>query len=180
MSNETVARRYASALADVVTKIGDADKVKSELKIWEQLIKGNAELQGAFGNPAIAQADKVKVLEALIDRAKPTGTTANFLRVLLRNKRLTALTVINQRYEIELDERGGLIAASVASARELTEGEKAELRSNLDKLTGKKVALSFEVDKDIIGGVVTRVGSTVYDSSVRTQLLNLKEELANG
>jgi F-type H+-transporting ATPase subunit delta len=177
MANEAVARRYSTALADVVAKNGDADAVKAELKEWEVLIAGNAELQEVFGNPSIPHAKKEGVLNALIKRSGSSKSVANFLRVLLQNGRLIDLRDINDRFATVLEERGGIVSGEVISARELAEAQKKELAQNLEKLTGKKVKLEFEIDEDIIGGVVTRVGSTVYDSSVRTQLQNLKEQL---
>ncbi len=180
MSVETVARRYATALADVVTKSGETETVKSELKTWEELMKASSELQSAFGNPAIAHLSKEKVLESLLEKTKPTKTTANFLRVLLRNSRLTELGAINEKFASVLEERSGVVSAEITSARQLSEAEKAELKASLAKLTGKQINLNFEIDEKIIGGVVTRVGSTVYDSSVKTQLENLKTQLING
>lgn len=177
MSVETVARRYATALADVVTKSGETEVVKTELKSWEDLITSNAELQNAFANPSIPHLSKENVLAKLIEKAKPSRTTANFLRVLLRNSRLTELAHINEKFASVLDERNGLIAANIISARPLSDAEKAEFQTNLAKMTGKQVNLNFAVDEQIIGGVVTRVGSTVYDSSVKTQLENLKASL---
>ena len=179
MSVETVARRYAGALADVVLKTGETDTVKNELKTWEQLIGANAELESAFRNPSIAQLNKENVLNGLLAKTKPTKTTANFLRVLLRNSRLTDLGEINKRFDSVLEERSGKIGAKITSARELSDAQKAELKSNLEKLTGKEVTLNFDINEEIIGGVVTRVGSTVYDGSVKTQLENLKAQLAN-
>lgn len=180
MSVETVARRYATALADVAMKNGDADSLRVEMKTWEQLIAGNAELSSVFANPSIAAAKKEAVLEGLINRAKPSLTTANFLRVLQQNGRVTELSAINQRFEEVLEERSGVVSGEVLSAHDLDDAAQAELTANLQKLTGKKVKLSYQIDKDLIGGVVARVGSTVYDTSVRTQLENLKEELLNG
>ena len=177
MSVETVARRYATALADVVMKSGETQIVKTELKTWEDLIKTNPSLQNAFANPSIAHASKVKVLEGLLEKTKPSKTTANFLRVLLRNSRLTELSEINKKFASVLDERSGIVSAEVTSARPLSEAEKAEFQANLAKMTGKKVNLNFNINESIIGGVVTRVGSTVYDGSVKTQLENLKQQL---
>ena len=180
MSVETIARRYATALADVVEKSGDAETIRGELRGWEKLIGENSDLQSAFSNPTIPHANKEKVLESLLERTKPSRTAANFLRILLKNGRLTELAQINERFAAELEERSGIVSAQIVSARELPEGERAELRSNLEKLTGKKVNINFNIDTDLIGGVVTRLGSTVYDGSVKTQLENLKEELING
>lgn len=180
MSVETIARRYGTALADVVLKTGETESVKGELRAWEEMMSGNADLMSAFRNPAIAHIDKEKVLESLIAKAKPSKTTANFLRVLLRNSRLTELAEINDKFASVLEERSGHVSAEVISARDLSADQKAELKANLEKLTGKQVQLNFNIDQSIIGGVVTRVGSTVYDGSVRTQLENLREQLVNG
>lgn len=180
MSNETVARRYATALADVVTKTGEIDTVKSELKTWEDLINKNDELHSAFANPSIAHLKKEGVLEGLLGKAKPSKTTSNFLRVLLKNSRLIDIAAINERFASVLEDRSGSVTGEVTSAHELNGDQKKELQTNLEKVTGKEVNLKFEIDKNIIGGVVARIGSTVYDGSVRTQLENLKEQLVNG
>ena len=177
MSVETVARRYALALADVVAKTSETDSVKTELKSWEDLINANSDLQTAFRNPAISQANKEKVLESLIGKAKPTKTTANFLRVLLRNSRLTEIGEINKKFSEVLEERSGVVSAKVTSARPLAENVKQEMKANLEKMTGKSVKLNFETDASLIGGVVTRLGSTVYDGSVRTQLEELRQQM---
>lgn len=180
MSVETVARRYAAALADVVIKTNETDAVKTELKTWQEMIGSNADLQSAFGSPAISQASKEKVLESLIAKTQPTKTTANFLRVLLRNSRLTEIGEINEKLASVLEERSGVISAQVTSARPLSEGEKTEMQTNLTKLSGKNINLKFEIDETLIGGVVTRIGSTVYDGSVKTQLEELKAQLVKG
>ncbi len=180
MSAETVARRYAAALADVVIKTGETNSVKSELKTWGDMITSNEQLFEAFSNPAIGQDNKEKVLESLIEKAKPTKTTANFLRVLLQNSRLTEINEINERFASVLEERSGVVAAQITSARELSESEKAELKIGLNKLTGKTVNPSFAIDENIIGGVITRIGSTVYDGSVKTKLEELKTQLIKG
>lgn len=177
MSVETVARRYALALADVVAQSPEAETVRTELKQWETMMTANADLMNAFRNPAINHAVKEKVLENLLEKAKPSRTTANFLRVLLRNNRLTEITKINERFAAVLGERSGAVAAKVVSARPLSVEEQAELQNNLRRLTGKNVSLNFDIDQSIIGGVVTKIGSTVYDGSVRTQLENLKEQM---
>jgi F-type H+-transporting ATPase subunit delta len=99
---------------------------------------------------------------------------------LLRNNRLTAISAISERFAAELEERSGVVTAEIVSARELPAGEKSELRSQLERLTGKTVNMDFQINENIIGGVITRIGSTVYDGSVRTKLDTLKERLAGG
>lgn len=177
MSVETVARRYASALADVVVKNGDTENVQTELRQWETMIVSNRDLLEVLGNPSIQQESKEKVLESLIARANPTKTTANFLRILARNGRLTDIAEINQKFASVLEERSGGVSARVTSARPLSAMQQSEIKTNLEKMTGKRVSPTFAVDDTIIGGVVTRIGSTVYDGSVKTQLENLKQQM---
>lgn len=177
MSVETIARRYASALADVVTKSGDAETIKAELRSWEAMMIANQDLAAVFSNPAIAHLDKESILNKLIDKVRPTRTTSNFLKVLLRNGRLGELSEINTRFAAELEARSGNIVAKITSSRDLTESERSELATNLAELTGKNIKPTYFVDKEIIGGIVTQIGSTIYDGSVKTQLENLREEL---
>ncbi len=177
MSVETVARRYATALADVVTKTNETTSVQNELQIWEQLISGNENLQTVLSNPAISQIDKENVLNNLIEKTRPTKTTANFLRVLLRNNRLTEIREINEKLTSVLEERSGAVSAKITSARSLSDAEQSDLQANLSKLTGRAVSINFDTDETLIGGVVTRIGSTVYDGSVKTQLAELKQQM---
>jgi F-type H+-transporting ATPase subunit delta len=177
MSIETIARRYGSALADVVLKTGEAEVAKNELSQWTGMIESNASLHDAFSNPAIPHKQKEALLEDLIARTRPSKTTANFVRILLRNGRLSEISTIRDRFVDELEERSGVVSAEVISARELPSDQVAELKSHLEKLTGKNVNLSLRLDESLIGGVVTRIGSTVYDGSVRTKLENLRERL---
>lgn len=180
MSVETVARRYALALAEVVAKSSETEVVKSELKTWEAMIDANTDLQTAFRNPAISQADKEKVLNNLIEKTNPIKTTANFLRVLLRNGRLAEIGEINRKFASVLEEQSGVVSANITSARELSEAQKTEVLLNLELLTGKRMNLEYKTDESLIGGMVTRIGSTVYDGSVKTQLQELKQQLING
>jgi F-type H+-transporting ATPase subunit delta len=99
------------------------------------------------------------------------------LRILLKNSRLTEISEINEKFSSVLEERSGVISAQVTSARPLSELEKTEFRTNLEKLTGKRIKLNFETNETIIGGVVTRIGSTVYDGSVKTKLEELKQQM---
>lgn len=180
MSEETVARRYSIALADIVLKTGETETVSRELAAWNDILKSSPDLTNVFSNPAIPHSGKEKLLEELISRSKPTKTTSNFLRILLRNGRMAEAGRINERFYSVLEERSGLVAAEVTSARELPESERAEFLSNLEKMTGKRVKINYSIDKNLIGGAVTRIGSTVYDGSVKTKLENLKEQLIGG
>ncbi len=180
MSIETIARRYSTALADAVIASGEAPTVKTELSELGKLFGESSDLRAVFANPAINHQSKERVLEGLIAKAKPTKTTGNFLKVLLQNGRLAEIGEINERFAQVLEERSGMVAAIVTSARELPADEKSSIEKNLEQLTGKKISVRYETDPDLIGGVVTRIGSTVYDGSVKTKLENLREQLVNG
>jgi F-type H+-transporting ATPase subunit delta len=177
MSVQTVARRYANALADVALERGEAREAQEELAAWEQMIQSSPDLQEVFRNPTIALDQKRAVLNKLIERARPRQTTANFLKVLLQNQRLTELGEINTKLAQVLDERAGMVAATVTTARPIPASSQQELHVKLGALTSKKVRVNFATDPELIGGMVTRIGSTVYDGSVRNQLQQIKESM---
>lgn len=172
-----MARRYAAALADVVLAQGEAREVKDELSQWEQMMQTNGRLLEVFSNPTIPYEQKRKVLQTLIARTRVRPTTANFLQVLLQNHRLAELSEVNKRFAYVLDERSGMISADVKTARPVPDSAQEALRSKLASMTGKNVRLTFTTDEELIGGIVTRIGSTIYDGSVRNQLDQAKAKL---
>ena len=155
MSVQAVARRYASALADVVLARNEAREVQTELTIWDEMLQSNPNLGEVFANPTVALDQKRAVLNRLI----------------------TELGEINRKFAQVLDERAGVVAATVTTARPVPEGAHERLRTTLLSLTGKQVRIDFVTDPELIGGVVTRIGSTVYDGSVRNQLQQVKEKM---
>lgn len=172
-----MARRYATALADVATERSEARQVQEELSAWEMMMNANPMLLEVFSNPTIPYEQKRKVLTSLIERTRLRQTTANFLQVLLRNQRLTNLPEVNRRFAQVLDERSGVVSAEVTTARVVPEEQQEALRARLSAITGKQVRLSFTTDTELIGGIVTRIGSTIYDGSVRTQLQQVKQRM---
>jgi F-type H+-transporting ATPase subunit delta len=173
-----MARRYAAALADVVTERDESRQVQEELSAWELMMQGNPDLLEVFRNPTIPYEQKRRVLDTLVERTRVRQTTANFLQVLLRNHRLSELREINLRFAQELDDRRGVVVAKVTTARNVSEADRVRLADKLSDMTGRRVRLQFDVDDELIGGVVTRIGSTVYDGSVRTQLERIKLRMA--
>jgi F-type H+-transporting ATPase subunit delta len=178
VSSQTVARRYASALADVIIARSEEAEVRQELTTWERMVLSNPTLLEAFTNPTIPYEQKAKVLNELITRTKVRPTTANFLRILLKNQRLAEIAQVNAKLAQVLDERSGVVGAQVTSARPVADSIKVALEEKLGIITGKRVRLSFQTDETLLGGIVTRIGSTIYDGSVRNQLKQLGEELA--
>jgi F-type H+-transporting ATPase subunit delta len=173
-----VARRYATALADVVTARDEAQEVQKELAAWAEMMQSNGQLLEVFRNPTIPYEQKRKVLDALIERSRVRPTTSNFLQVLLQNHRLAELSEVNKRFAQILDERSGVVSAEVTTARPVAQSSQDALRTKLTAMTGKSVRLSFTTDEELIGGIVTRIGSTIYDGSVRNQLQQVRERLA--
>jgi F-type H+-transporting ATPase subunit delta len=178
VSSQTVARRYASALADVIVAQDEEADVREELAAWEKMISANARLLEAFSNPTVPYEQKGRVLNELITRTKVRPTTANFLRILLKNQRIAQLPQVNAKLVQILDERSGVISAQVTSARPVSNATKQALEKKLGEITSKRVRLKFGTDESLLGGIVTRIGSTIYDGSVRDQLRRLGEELA--
>jgi len=178
LSLQTVARRYATALADVAIERREERQIQNELDQWAAMMESSPQLKEVFANPTIVHDHKRKVLEDLIGRSRVGDTTASFLRVLLRNQRLSQLRDIAARFGQVLDERAGVLAGSVTTARPIPEELKKTLHETLSAATGRTVRLSFDTDENIIGGVVARIGSTVYDGSVQSHLERLAEGLA--
>ena len=173
-----MARRYASALADVIIERNEAQLVQAELAAWAKMISENSALLEAFSNPTVAYEQKRNVLNELLARTKVRPTTTNFLRTLLKNQRLAELPQVNDKLAQILDDRAGIVSAEIISARPVSDSARALLEEKLREITGKKARLTFATDESLLGGIVTRIGSTIYDGSVSNQLSRLREELA--
>ncbi|OYT71066.1 MAG: ATP synthase F1 subunit delta [Chloracidobacterium sp. CP2_5A] len=172
----SLANRYARALADAAG--ADLPKVVAELRDFHKLTKASAELADVLANPAIPLAQKESLLQALCARLKPHPITANFLGVLLRNQRMTALGDIHAALEALADARAGIVAVEVASAVALGVSERRALERRLKEVIGSDIRVTYKEAPDLIGGIVARVGSVYYDGSIRTQLAEFRERLA--
>jgi F-type H+-transporting ATPase subunit delta len=180
MSVTTIANRYARALADVTDARGETDVVAAEVQWFARLVEQHKELHDVFASPVVPLERKRAVLNEILARLGPQQTTTNFLQLLLTNKRLHDLGAVRQSLARVLDERRGVVAAEVTTARDLGEQERQMLADRLRAATGKQVRLSFHTDPEIIGGVVTRIGSLVYDGSIKTQLAEMRQQLIRG
>jgi len=178
LSLQTVARRYASALADVVIERREEREVQNEIQNWASMIAHNSQLKEVFANPTVAYDHKRSILEELLARTRVRETTASFLRVLLKNQRLAELPEIAERFGQILDERSGIVAAEITTARPIPEELKKALHDSLASATGRTVRLTFATDEAIIGGLVARIGSTIFDGSVESNLARLAEGLS--
>lgn len=180
MSITTIANRYAKALADVIMERGQTLTVADEVTAFTHVVAENSELRAVFASPVIALDRKKAVLNELLARMQFTPTTNNFLQLLLTNQRLHHIGVVRASLMKELDERAGVVSAEVTTARTLAATEQENLLNQLQTATGKHVRINFKIDPEIIGGVVTRVGSLIYDGSIKNQLALMKQQLAKG
>jgi F-type H+-transporting ATPase subunit delta len=180
MSVIAMARRYAEALADVATAHNQVDQIDGEVRVFAEMMTSSRELHDTFASPIVSHSDKLKVLEALTARATTGKLTANLLRTMLSHDRLHQVAQVYEQFRREMNERKGLIVAEVTTATEVGPSEQAKLGRTLEQMTGKRVEFKFKTDPSLIGGVVTRIGSVVYDGSVRTQLQEIKERLRQG
>jgi len=180
MPASAVANRYANALADVVTARGSVlapQNAAAELRSFESALESR-ELRNALITPAVPPARKRAVVGRVADILKLSPITRNFLLVMIDRRRIASFTDVANAFEQILDSRLGFARAQVAAASELSEAQRAALVAALEKASGKRLRAQFAVDAALIGGVVARIGSTVYDGSVRGQLQVLKVRLS--
>lgn len=175
--NGAVSSRYAAALADVALEQKSADRVKRDLSAFTTAYDSSADLRTSLESPAVGREAKLQVVQKIAARMDLTPAVRNFLCVLVDNRRTEMLGEIQQSFHVELNARLGIAEADVTSSRELSAEERKQLTAALEKRSGKKIEARFHEDQSLVGGAVVRVGSTVYDGSVREQLTRLREQL---
>lgn len=176
-----VAHRYARALVDIVmapnSPLRPEDAV-AQLREVEGLLAESAELRTALLTPAIQNSRKRAVMADLLSRVGGSELIRNFVYVIIDHRRIGIFGEIREAFELQIDEHLGFVRAEVSSAAPLNDYLSSSLEAELSKLTGKRMRLRFKVDPELIGGVVARIGSTVYDGSVRGELRELGRKLA--
>jgi F-type H+-transporting ATPase subunit delta len=174
------AARYARALADVVleAKLNPAE-VLQQLEDFAATFAGSKELREVLLNPSLPTAKRVAILDAVNRRIGCGPKVRNFLAVLISRERLAALSEIVEEYRLEMNRRLQISDAEVLTARPLQEQERAKLEREVAELAGTRVHATFLEDKSLIGGAIVRIGSTIYDGSVRGRLERLRERLVS-
>jgi len=181
MTHSALASRYASALVDVATGTKSdvaPQKLLGELRGFEEVLAGSAELRTALASPSVPPARKRAVVGAIGAKLGVSRIARNFLFVLTDHRRMAMLSEVLEAFDLLSDERLGFTRAEISSARELEQPQRDTVSHELERLTGKKVRMRFAVDGALLGGLVARIGSTVYDGSVRGQLQALGKRLA--
>lgn len=174
-----IANRYARALAEVSVSQKTHPVVARELDQLGQLLLDHPELKNFFDNPAIPAAKKKAAATDLLAKLQFCVTSRNFVFVLIDNYRIHIFGEILQAFHQALNEQLGIVQANITASARVDPAMQARLASRLESLTGKKVLLKFSTDEALIGGVITRIGDTIYDGSVRQQLSRIKAQLSS-
>ena len=175
-----ITSRYARAMVDVVLEQKlDATTVVQQMHDMVTAVGGNHEIRMVWESPAIPIAQKRALLDALASHLGTLRPLRNLFAVLIDHGRIPMLKQIARQFETELNRQLGFVEANITSSRPLSAEEKQSLESQVGLMTSKKVRARYATDPELLGGAVVRIGSTIYDGSVRGQLQKLKEKLAS-
>lgn len=172
-----LAQRYAAALADVAFEHKDAGKTRKDLADFVQVFAASVDLRNLLSNPSVAADAKKSVMAEIAAKMGAHEEVRNFLFILIDQGRTAIAVEIQQAFESEMNRRLGIVEAVITSAHELSANEKSRLAQSLERVTGKKVQAAYELNPHLIGGTTVRIGSTIYDGSVREQLNRLRAQL---
>lgn len=178
MSIQASATRYAKALFDVAIKESDPVRAEQDLAAYADLFARYEELRRPLTNPAVPVQAKRAVVEQLTARLQPSSPVGKLMHLLADRDRLELVPALLAAYRERLMDHQNVVRAEVVSAVPLAEDRARELQQTLAALTGRTVRLATRVDPSILGGVVARVGTVVYDGSIVTQLSKMKERLS--
>ena len=175
-----VSLRYAHAFASVAASSHlDTAAAQQQLSDFSATLAGSRELREVLMNPSIPADQKLKVLDAIAGRIGMFRQVRNFIAVIMDHQRLHELSEILDEYRSVADEQSHMTEAEITSAHPLNDQDRAELETQVAKLAGGRVRATYHQDPTLLGGAVVRIGSTVYDGSIRAQLQQLKQKLVN-
>jgi F-type H+-transporting ATPase subunit delta len=177
MVTGSLARRYARAIVAIGTQSNNLDKLGADLRSLAKAMNESSELVTVLTNPAIRRADRRRVIDGLLQRVSAAPHTRNLVYLLLDGERMASLAAISREVDAMIEAKAGRMLAEVTSARPLDPAQLTQITAALEKLSGKKVAVTKREDPALLGGVVAKLGDTVYDGSLRTQLRTLRDEL---
>ena len=173
-SGDLVSDRYASALYDLAAEKKLVDPVLEDLYNLKNILKDNKELSLVVKSPLITSIDKLNIFESLLKKINANELTSTFLKVIEKNKRFSNLaSIITQFMNINSQKRGDVLA-DITSADELNDDQKNNITNQLKSILGDKLSLSFDVDKNIMGGLIVKVGSKMIDTSLANKINKLK------
>ena len=172
-----VANRYARALADVVARQGNYREIQKELEVFTAAFHASSELREIFDTPAVTPEGKQKVLGAVLARLGSSPITTNFLRTVAANYRMRFLDEILVAFARTVNDRLGIAEVKVFSASELPEEARKDLSARFQEVTRKQVEMEYHLQEELVGGILARIRSTLYDGSVRGHLERIREKL---
>ena len=173
-SGDLISERYGSALYDLASEKKCIDSILNDFEVAEKVLKESSELRQVIRSPLVNSDEKLNILLKIFSQSNLHDLTTTFLKVLSDNKRISNLISIILQFKKINSEKRGDITADITSADELSEDEKNNITNQLKNSLGQKLSLNFDVDKDIIGGLIVKVGSKMIDTSLANKINKLK------
>ncbi len=170
----SMAGRYAAALFELAKEQKQLDQVERDVAAFLAMLEVSADLVRLVRSPVISAQAQARALEAILAKAGISGFTGNFLKLIVRNRRLFAVADMLKAFQSLLARERGEVSADVASAHPLSPEQMQVLSDSLKTSIGKNVQIRTRVDPNLLGGLIVKVGSKMIDSSLRTKLNNLK------
>ncbi|KIX14520.1 ATP synthase F1 subunit delta [Dethiosulfatarculus sandiegensis] len=180
MTSQIVAKRYAKALLEIGREDGLMEQYGRELVEMAALLTDTADLMPVLANPVFELESRKAILETIVEKMGLSPIVANFFKLLLDRRRITAAADISLVYAGLLDEAKGITRAEVSSAAPLSDDEVSGISEVLRQVAGQEVQVEVKEDPSLIGGVIARIGDLVLDGSVKSQLQSLRESLRRG
>jgi F-type H+-transporting ATPase subunit delta len=169
-----VGARYAQALFELAEQDGSVAAVESDLKGFEQLRAENADFARMLVSPTFSHEDKARALSAVAEAGKANALTRKFVGLLGANNRVAALPAVARAFRKLVADKRGLVAAEVVSAAPLSDAQSSAIAAALRQALGKDPEITTRVDPSILGGLRVKVGSRLFDASLRTRLDHMK------
>ena len=176
----SVAGRYASALFDLAKEQNGVEAVEADLAKFDGLLSMSDDLRNLVRSPVVSAGDQGKALAAVLSKAGISGTTANFVALVAKNRRLFVIPEMIRNFRTLAAKARGEVTAEVTSAHPLTDAQTTALKETLRSTAGNNVVLATQVDPSLIGGLIVKIGSRMIDSSLKTKLANLSVALKAG
>ena len=177
MISLTIARKYARAFLGIGLQEKNYDALGKELERVAALLGENKELRAVLLSSAFPLATRKAIARAVSEPLDLSKTTVDFIDLLIEGERMDHFFAIVKSYESLCDGVSKRLRATLVTAKELSPGLVQAIKGQLESSTGKEVLLSVEEDPSLIGGVLTKIGNVIYDGSLKTQLLKVKENL---
>ena len=180
MSQGMIARRYAKALVNLADNEKDLDNTGKNLTAIATVYKENSELRQVLSDTKVSSRLKLEIMKDVLSKIKASKLVDTFSRYLLAKRRIDFLPDIERAFNLLLQEKLGRIEAEVTSASELPKETVKQLIDAISVYSGKEVEVNVTIDPSIIGGIITRIGSTVIDGSVQTHLNQIRQSIIRG